>query len=226
MKLKRTTTAAILSLGAMSAADAALAHWQIEVGTGATAASSLFSTVSAPQEFDVGSLTGARTFEFIVNADLGGVSSALLGDAITGGPRQALKFEQYNNTGNYGVTTFGVADVNSGASATINTDIHLAFVFDGTDTIIYENGVSVATLAGTALTLTDTVGLGAIRNTTGPATYFDNMDGDILGFASYDSALSGAEITTHSNAFAAVPEPSSAALLGLGGFALILRRRK
>jgi len=38
----------------------------------------------------------------------------------------------------------------------------------------------------------------------------------------YDHALSNTEV----QALAAVPEPSSAALLGLGGIALILRRRK
>ncbi|MGB0775042.1 MAG: LamG-like jellyroll fold domain-containing protein [Akkermansiaceae bacterium] len=225
MKLKYTSLALGASAALAASSNAALVQWQAEVGNGTSAASSLFSTVSTPQEFNVGSLTASRTFEFIVNAGLGGGSSALLGDSILGGPRQGLKFEQSADTGRYGITNFGVADFTSTAAATINTDIHLAFVFDGTDTVIYENGISVATMASVSLTLTDTVGLGGARNATAPAGFFDVMDGDILGFASYDSALSGAEITAHSDAFA-VPEPSSTALLGLGGLALIMRRRK
>lgn len=104
-----------------------------------------------------------------------------------------------------------MAVFSSFAPITTETDVHLAFVFDGADTLIYENGVLVDTLFATALTLTDTVGIGGILNTAGPATNFDKMDGDIFGFVSYDSALSGAEVLAHSNAFAIVPEPSSTA---------------
>ncbi len=54
-----------------------------------------------------------------------------------------------------------------------------------------------------------------------------NLPGNILGFAAYNSQLSATEIAAHSAAFVrAVPEPSTTALLGLGGLALILRRRK
>jgi hypothetical protein len=46
------------------------------------------------------------------------------------------------------------------------------------------------------------------------------LDGDILGFASYDSALTASEIRAHSNAFSVVPEPTALGLLAMGGFIL------
>ena len=83
---------------------------------------------------------------------------------------------------------------------------------------------------GETLTLTDTdaatFGLEDFRigvNRGGNLTY----DGDYANIAIYDTALDTAALQTVLNAGpAAVPEPSSAALLGLGGLALILRRRK
>lgn len=211
----------MLSLGAIATSNAALTQWQTEVGNGTSAAATLFTTVSAPQQFDIGTLTGARTYEFIVNASTAGVSGALIGDARTGSGRQGMKFDQANQ---YGITDYGVIDRTSGVTPIVNTNIHLAFVFDGTDTTIYENGSLVATMAGVSLRLTgDTTLAGAINDDT---TNSDPLNGDILGFASYDSALTSTEITTHSNAFTTVPEPSSAALLSLAGLTLILRRRK
>lgn len=54
------------------------------------------------------------------------------------------------------------------------------------------------------------------------------FQGQITEFTVYDTALSAAEVTAAFNAgpITAVPEPTSTALLGLGGLALILRRRK
>ena len=71
-------------------------------------------------------------------------------------------------------------------------------------------------------------GLAGIAESTGAFT--DALDGDILGFASYDSTLSASEVQTHSNAFFLVPEPSTAFLFGLAATSLFgreqLRRRR
>jgi len=54
----------------------------------------------------------------------------------------------------------------------------------------------------------------------------DAATGTVLGVASYDQPLSNQEVSDLYASFTTVPEPSAAALLGLGGVALILRRRK
>jgi len=51
-----------------------------------------------------------------------------------------------------------------------------------------------------------------------------NLDGRVDEVAVYDKVLSPAQISAHYAA--AVPEPSSTALLGLAGLALVMRRRK
>ncbi len=56
-----------LVIGA-SSAHAALSHWKTAVGTGTTATATKFTTVSTPETINVGTLSGARSFEFIVNA--------------------------------------------------------------------------------------------------------------------------------------------------------------
>lgn len=223
--MNTTTTTVLLSLGAMCAAQATLIAWQGEVGIGTAAAKTEFSTISTPTTIDVTVLSGGMSFEFIMNAGAAGASQALLGDRTNGtGNDQALKFEQYNNTGNLGFTAFGVADWNSGVAYTTGTDIQIVFTSDGSNTRIYVNGAEVANNATLAIDIAGVTGIGGIDR--GAGTFQDVLDGDILGFAAYDSELSPGEIETHYNAFVTVPEPSSAALLGLGGIALILRRRK
>jgi len=54
----------------------------------------------------------------------------------------------------------------------------------------------------------------------------ENVTMDIGMVAIYDTALNASEVAALGPVGTAVPEPSSAALLGLGGLALILRRRK
>src|SRR5262245_15030787 len=79
---------------------AALSDWQSRVmGVGTAPAATVFTLTSGahPVVIDVGALAGDRTFEFIVNAGLGGVSSAFLGTTPVNG-NQGLKFEQYENT--------------------------------------------------------------------------------------------------------------------------------
>ena len=226
--MKKTATLIALAATAASA-NAALVQWQTEVGTGTTASVTEFTTVSTPTTIAVGTTAGtAMSFEFIVNATDAGVATALLGDRdAPANNQQSIRFEQYNNTGNYGITEFGgFGDQNSGVAVANGTDVHLLFTTDGTDTLLYVDGVLANTFTGQAIDISGTTGLGADLRAGGAFT--DTLNGDILGFAAYDSELTAGEALTHSNAFAAaaVPEPSSTALLGLGGLALILRRRK
>jgi hypothetical protein len=91
----------------------------------------------------------------------------------------------------------------------------------GTD--MYLNGVNVYSFSGAPLQIFGMQGLAGIAESTGAFT--DLLDGNILGFASYDSALSASEIRTHSNAFFSVPEPSTMSLFGLAVASLFRREQ-
>jgi hypothetical protein len=146
-----------------------------------------------------------------------------MGGRAAGG--QGLKFEQWQDAGVLGLTNFGVVDLYSDVPAPQNVDTYVAFVSDGTNnTDLYVNGVIRYTFSGTPLTLAGMQGLAGVLETTG--AYSDVLDGNILSFASYDSALSQAEITMHATAFALVPEPGSVGLLAAAAVSLLARRRR
>jgi hypothetical protein len=88
---------------------------------------------------------------------------------------------------------------------------------------VFVNGINSYTFAGVALGGTGQQGLAAVYN-SGLGTFFDVLDGRMLGFASYDSALAPAEVAQHAAAFA-VPEPTTVGLLGLAALGLARRRR-
>ncbi len=136
-----------------------------------------------------------------------------------------LSWEQYQNTNNYGIYDGTIRD--SGVAHTADTDTHLVFTTDGTNTYLYVNGALAHTFTGAAINIAGLTGLGGALPSNSGNLFYSRLPGNILGFAAYDSQLSATEIAAHSAAFVrAVPEPSTTALLGLGGLALILRRRK
>lgn len=211
-------------LASASVADAGLNEFQNEVNSGTQPTATRFTTVSgtAPELIDVGALSGDMSFEFIANAGLGGISSAFLGNRNANGS-QGLKFEQCCDQLVLGMTNFGVIDLYSDDQAPLFTDTHFVFTSDGTDTNLYVNGTNVFTFAGFPLQIFGEQGLAGVINSN--ATFNDVLDGNILSFASYDSALTPAEIATHSNAFF-IPEPSTFAVAALAGAGIILRRRR
>lgn len=179
---------------------ATLEDWQNAVLFGTGPVVTHFEPVSgmAPLALDVGFLDSDRSFEFIVNAGNIGASHALMGLAGVG--NQGLKFNQWQNTGVFGLTIFGEVDLLSETPTLYNQDVHVVYTSDGIDTFLYVNGELVYTFFGVALTGTDIQGLAAVTNTEGTGIV-DPLDGSILGFASYDSALSPEEIAEHYNAF-------------------------
>ncbi len=225
MNYTNCSIAAAVILAAAVPAHATLATWQAEVGAGTAPAVTLFSTVSGatPQSINVGSLSGDRAFEFIYNAGTGVPSQALLGSQDAASGSQGLKVDQWNASGVYGVTDFGVADHYSSASTLTNQDVHIIYSSDGVDTHMYLNGALAFTYIGVDLTVTGLAGIGAADNSTHTA-FFDQLQGSIFGFASYDSALSAAEVGAHYNAFV-IPEPGVAGLAMLAGFTWLARRR-
>jgi hypothetical protein len=228
MKQTLLFAAAVASLGA-APAHATLSMWQAEVAAGTAPAATQFTAITAPILFDIGALSGDRSLEFIFNGNAaaeGSVSSALIGTQSVADGRQGLKYEQWNNTGFFGATAFGVADYTSTVPVQDNVTLHAVFTSNGTTTTdFYLNGALVYTFDSLALALTGVQGLGAASTADGTA-FFDVLPGTMYGFASYDSALSPAEISSHFAAFTAIPEPGSAALAALAGIACLGRRRR
>lgn len=235
-KLLAITGGALL---ATTSSHAALSQWQSAVGEGTVAASTHFATVTEPTLVDVGTLSGDRSFEFIVRADISTytASAALLGTFTSGAAsRQALKTKQWegaeNAAAHIGATAFGVLDHLSPVAFPSNADTHIVFTTNGTDTTVYLNGAAVHTFSGLAITLSGVQGLGGAINDPVAGTWIDAsvggaINGSISGFASYDSALSPTEISTHYAAFLApVPEPGSIGLAALAGLALVARRSR
>lgn len=101
-------------------------------------------------------------------------------------------------------------------SAIADTWTHLGFVHDNGTSSFYINGVSQG-----SVTNDPTWGLSGLGSTNASIT-FGIDDLRIYSFANGE----GASAITTAMTTVAVPEPSSTALLGLGGLALILRRRK
>ncbi len=120
---------------------------------------------------------------------------------------QALTF----NGTNFVANTYGTSGLDSANGALV------AFDAAGNVNTIGASNYSFKSLGYDAST-------GKIHGNTNIAEYSMNADG--TGLASLGNLPSAAIARTSLTPYAPVPEPSSAALLGLGGLALILRRRK
>lgn len=220
----QTLLGAAAAFAICGSASASLVDWQAEAtGDGA---GYMNTGITSPIVDDIGTYddatSGGVTYEFIVNATNDGVSPVLMGALGIGvGDNGALKWEQWLDTGTFGATLFGVADFDSGIANTPGVDTHVVFVANGTDMDLYVNGSFAVTMTGASLALSGDMGIGQVYRTSGN---LDPLTGTIFGVAVYDSALSASDISDHYNAYV-VPEPSSLALLGLGGLAMLRRRR-
>lgn len=125
------------------------------------------------------------------------------------------------------VFTTDAARTITGATAEVNRiratgDIHLSAAMGNGSFDIYEEDVLVGSLS----TVYGTLGGGGDKT----VTYMGSiaLDASTTYTARFTSLAGGAAGTVGFKSFdvQAIPEPSSAALIGLGGFALILRRRK
>lgn len=116
---------------------------------------------------------------------------------------------------------------------------HVVVTYESTATVdggfgagltVYLNGVALTMDGGNPKNGTqelNTSGDFLIAGNGGLGNNGGYLNGSIDDVQVYDAALSSSEVSfLFNNPTVAVPEPSSAALLGLGGIALILRRRK
>ncbi len=112
-------------------------------------------------------------------------------------------------------------NLSAGSTVALDTEVRLAYVRDGGTGSLYVDGAFVANLNNTPVTPTQ-FNIG-----------FNPWDG--VGTSGFNGSITevrlftftaGEFVTGDLLTAATVPEPSSTALLGLGGLALILRRRK
>ncbi len=209
-------------------ANAGITEWLAEVADGSPAGFTA-TGIASPTTADIGvyddQTNGGVTYEFIVNAVNGGGSSVLMGSTFApAGDWSGLKFEQWENTGRYGGTDFGVADYDSGIPNIVGADHQVVFVADGTNTAIYVNGVLTGSIAGFSPALSGVTGLAQAYSHINGVT-IDPLNGTLVGVAVYDSALGAGEILEHYAAFA-IPEPGSIALAALGAVAIGLFARR
>ncbi len=180
------------------------AAWLAEVNAGTTPLytnSDLFE----PIVDNIGAPTGTNgmTYEFVVYGDNNGRSTGLMGVlGPAAGSSAGLKFEQFDDTLQYGVTEFGVADFTFGGGFnTPGVDQHLVFVADvvGGVTELFVDGVSFGVAASVPI-LSGDQGIGMIYRPGG-----QNIDvmarGRIRGVAVYDGLMPLSEILAHRDAY-------------------------
>jgi len=153
---------------------------------------------------DIGAFSGDITYEFVVisNPDEAEASMCLIGRRQFGDTQAGLKYEQWNNTGTYGATLFGVVDLDFGIPTSPGEYTHLTFVSseDAATTALYVNGVYQASVDA-AITLSGLVGIGYGAQGEDGSGSFDNFDGTIFGVAIYDAALTDEQIAAHSESY-------------------------
>lgn len=130
------------------------------------------------------------------------------------GPGDHLEFRMADSNGDW-------IGVNSDNEVTVmGVWQHVAMTYNGTDLVGYVDGEEVARLNTPGITTNDPgepTLFGA--NSDGSAAQDSYLDGGLDDVRFYDNALTQSEVQ------ALVPEPASAALLALGGLAMLRRRR-
>jgi Concanavalin A-like lectin/glucanases superfamily len=164
-------------------------------------------------------LTGDWTAEFVLKRIGSKRSSVLIRGVPFEFPSQALKLEQFENTGQVGFTQYGQVDATFTPPVFSPLDewIHLVYVNRiGSGLSLYLNGELAGSHPSNINLPRDQIGS---WSDTVPESPFAIMDEVVL----YNRALTGSEIAAH---FAAVPEPGSCLLAILSLFAISCQRRR
>ena len=163
------------------------------VSVGAAAASST-EALTTPTLVNLGDLSGSASYAFSFNAIKAGASTA-----IAGNDSVALKLDQWNEQGVFGMTEFGVADhlfepASEGSTSSVfGEEVHVVYVndTDAGETRLYINGVLAGTLAKN-FELSGESGVMAARLSlaTDPMAEGSTMS----SWATYNYALSAEEV--------------------------------
>ena len=172
--------------------DTSIVYSQAVKVAAATAAST--EAVTAPSLVNLGDLSGSASYAFSFNAIKGGASTA-----IAGNDSVALKLDQWNEQGVFGMTVFGVADhlfepASEGSTASVfGEEVHVVYVNDteAGETRLYINGALAGTLAQN-FELSGEAGVMAARLSlaTDPMGEGSTMN----SWATYNYALSAEEV--------------------------------
>lgn len=217
MKLTKKIITATTALGIIGAANAAVTA--IDLGTsdtsgGATAQVLYTGSFDGSSGFVEGTAAAANAANTDITIALGGGASIM-----------------FDNVGGWGNANSGAADVSSLLNDYIftanNADATVTYTISGlaaTDT------VDVAFVGGPARSGEATFNGSGTATSAAGSTAFTVIGTAATGSTSYTGTLGNGVGEQNFAAFrvniVSVPEPSSTALLGLGGLALILRRRK
>ena len=172
--------------------DTSIVYSQAVKVAAATAAST--EALSAPSLVNLGDLSGSASYAFSFNAIKGGASTA-----IAGNDSVALKLDQWNEQGVFGMTVFGVADhlfepASEGSTASVfGEEVHVVYVnaTEAGETRHYINGALAGTLAQN-FELSGEAGVMAARLSlaTDPMGEGSTMN----SWATYNYALSAEEV--------------------------------
>lgn len=251
MKLKTTTILAVTSLGIAAAQAAVISINVTDDGPGAGAASAgntagailsgYWNTIGTDGQAlsgtNISSLTNdsgtASGVSIAQSANQGGFyNQGSLNTGFSGTIGNAVMENFADSPGNY---TYTLNNVNAGVGSLYDVYVYTSRVFSNTGVTQFDvNGQTLflsneSTVGDYSESGFATQALAEANLSAGNYVKFSNVSLDTLTIG-----ITGLTDTTNGGNLAAVngiqivsvPEPSSAALLGLGGLALILRRRK
>ena len=197
----RALTAEEIQAAMLGTAAAAVAEWE---NTAAAGLPTFIATNVADGIYDLGAPGTEITYEFVVksNPEETQASMCLIGRRGFGDTQAGIKYEQWENTGTYGATLFGVVDLDFGVATNPGVPTVLTFISSeaAQKTDLYVDGVYQGSVAN-AITLAGPVGIGYGAEDPNGAAFFDDFDGEILGVAVYGRALPKGEIRLHSDAY-------------------------
>ncbi|MES2466214.1 MAG: CotH kinase family protein [Verrucomicrobiota bacterium] len=202
---------AALVLAGAAPAGASLADYDTvisrEAAGGLIPAATLTDAITFPGNqnaaFNFGPVTGDGTFECIVEPS-GLAASAYL--AVGSNTQSNLRLQQYNNTGELGMTLLGVADYRFSPAVPAPAETaHLVWLWDGAGTMqMFVNGTPAGSRSGVASPFALPTGQGWLG--ANPSSG-EGMSGTVFRVTTYDSRLSVEAIRRHAEAFLGILSP-------------------